>query len=62
MHQAAYGGTRLVIETPGAANVPLSGGVYQTNHFGLAVLPNVVVIGKPVHQLIPVNYQKMLKH
>ncbi|AWS52884.1 MULTISPECIES: fimbria/pilus outer membrane usher protein [Providencia] len=41
MHQAAYGGTRLVVETPGAANVPLSGGVYQTNHFGLAVLPNV---------------------
>lgn len=41
MHQAAYGGTRLVVETPGASNVPLNGGVYKTNHFGLAVLPNV---------------------
>lgn len=41
MHQAAYGGTRLVIETPGAKNVPLTGGVHQTNRFGLAVLPNV---------------------
>ncbi|HBO24302.1 MAG TPA: fimbrial assembly protein [Providencia sp.] len=41
MHQAAYGGTRLVVETPGASGVPLNGGVYKTNYFGLAVLPNV---------------------
>lgn len=41
MHQAAYGGTRLVIDTPNAANIPLNGGVYQTNIFGLAVIPNV---------------------
>ncbi|HHR5882522.1 TPA: fimbria/pilus outer membrane usher protein [Providencia alcalifaciens] len=41
LHQAAYGGTRLVVETPGASNVPLNGGVYKTNRFGLTVLPNV---------------------
>ncbi|EPG7579218.1 fimbria/pilus outer membrane usher protein [Providencia huaxiensis] len=41
MHQAAYGGTRLVVETPGVSNVPLTGGVYKTNRFGLATLPNV---------------------
>lgn len=41
MHQAAYGGTRLVIETPETANVPLNDGVYKTNTFGLAVIPNV---------------------
>lgn len=41
MHQAAYGGTRLVVETPGATGVPLNGGIYKTNLFGLAVMPNV---------------------
>ncbi|WP_413495905.1 fimbria/pilus outer membrane usher protein [Morganella psychrotolerans] len=40
-HQAAYGGTRLVVETPDTANVPLNNGVYKTNRFGLAVIPNV---------------------
>ncbi|MDD9338663.1 MAG: fimbria/pilus outer membrane usher protein [Providencia heimbachae] len=41
MHQAADGGTRLVVETPGIANVPLNGGVYKTNALGLTVIPNV---------------------
>ncbi|HFT7131112.1 TPA: fimbria/pilus outer membrane usher protein [Klebsiella aerogenes] len=40
-HQPSYGGTRLVVETPDAPNVPLNGGVYETNYFGLAVLPNI---------------------
>lgn len=40
-HPSAYGGTRLVIETANTADVPLNEGNYKTNHFGLAVIPNV---------------------
>lgn len=30
-----------MVETPDTANVPLNNGVYKTNRFGLAVIPNV---------------------
>lgn len=41
LHRNANGDTRLMVETPGAAGVPLDNGVTKTNYFGLAVLPNV---------------------
>lgn len=41
LHRSANGDTRLMIETPGVGDVPLDSGVIKTNHFGLAVIPNV---------------------
>ncbi|MEX6315412.1 fimbria/pilus outer membrane usher protein [Providencia manganoxydans] len=40
-HRSAHGDTRLMIETPGVSDVPLDSGVIKTNHFGLAVIPNI---------------------
>ncbi|HEK0326448.1 TPA: fimbria/pilus outer membrane usher protein [Proteus mirabilis] len=41
LHRSANGDTRLMIETPGVGDVPIDSGVIKTNHFGLAVIPNV---------------------
>ncbi|HCZ8410707.1 TPA: fimbria/pilus outer membrane usher protein [Proteus mirabilis] len=41
LHRSANDDTRLMIETPGVGDVPLDSGVIKTNHFGLAVIPNV---------------------